>query len=106
VLSREATNTNFIVFGLTRSWLELTIYRTQGEHANHYTTDAVGSRIQFNDIIGRWKARRSMSKGKPKTIYETLVLTNIELYPYIATILLTLLTMHASTATAEQSFLQ
>jgi hypothetical protein len=45
-----------------------------------------------------------MSKGKPKTIYETLVLTNIELYPYIATILLTLLTMNASTATAEQSF--
>jgi hypothetical protein len=36
----EATNTNFIVFGLTRSGLELTIYRTRGEHANHYATDA------------------------------------------------------------------
>ena len=33
MLSREATNTNFIVFGL--------IYRTQDEHANYYTTDAV-----------------------------------------------------------------
>jgi hypothetical protein len=33
VLSGEATNTNFIVFGLTRSELELTIYRTRGEHA-------------------------------------------------------------------------
>jgi hypothetical protein len=32
---------NFIVFGLTRSELEPTIYRTQGEHANHYTTDSV-----------------------------------------------------------------
>jgi hypothetical protein len=41
VLSGEATNTNFIVFALTRSGLEPTIYGTQGEHANHYTTDAV-----------------------------------------------------------------
>jgi hypothetical protein len=41
VLSGEATNTNLIVFGLTRSVLKLTIYRTRDEHANHYTTDAV-----------------------------------------------------------------
>jgi hypothetical protein len=41
VLSREATNTDFIAFGLTRPGLELTIYRTRSEHANHYTTDAV-----------------------------------------------------------------
>jgi hypothetical protein len=42
VLRGEATNTNFIVFGLTLSGLESTIYRPQGEHANHYyTTDAV-----------------------------------------------------------------
>ena len=31
----------FIVFGLIRSGLEPMIYRTRGEHANHYTTDAV-----------------------------------------------------------------
>ena len=37
VLSGEATNTNFIVFGLTRPELEPTIYRTRGQHANHYT---------------------------------------------------------------------
>ena len=37
VLSGEATNTNFIVFGLSRSGLEPTIYRTRREHANHYT---------------------------------------------------------------------
>jgi hypothetical protein len=36
---REATNTNCIVFGLTRTALESTIYRTRGEHPNHYTTD-------------------------------------------------------------------
>ena len=39
--SGEATITNFIVLGLTRTELEPTIYRTRGEHANHYATDAV-----------------------------------------------------------------
>ena len=37
---REATNTNIIGFGLTRSGLEPTIYRTRGEHDSHYTTVA------------------------------------------------------------------
>ena len=41
ILSGEATNTNLIVFGLTRSGLELTIYCTRSKHFNHYTTDAV-----------------------------------------------------------------
>ena len=39
MLSGEATNTNLIVFGFTRSGLEPTIYHTQGEPANHYTTN-------------------------------------------------------------------
>jgi hypothetical protein len=41
VISGEATNTYFIVFGLTRPGLKPTIYRTRGEHANYYATDAV-----------------------------------------------------------------
>ena len=41
MLIEEATNTNFIVFGVSRSGLELTIYCTQGKHANYYTNDAV-----------------------------------------------------------------
>ena len=42
MLSGKATNTNFLVFGLTRPGLEPTIYRTRGEHiANHYVTDVV-----------------------------------------------------------------
>ena len=41
VLYGEATNTNFIVFGLSRSRLEPTIYRTRCEHANKNTTDAI-----------------------------------------------------------------
>jgi hypothetical protein len=67
----RATNTNFIVFGLTRSGLESTIYRTRSENANHYTTDAVNinkahaimSTIQKmlfrsrkkNHMLGEWK---------------------------------------------------
>ena len=41
MLSGEAINTIFLVFGLTRPELEIPIYRTRGEHANHYATDAV-----------------------------------------------------------------
>jgi hypothetical protein len=41
MLGGEATNTNFIVFGLTRLGLEPTIYHTRGKHTNHYATDAV-----------------------------------------------------------------
>ena len=36
----EVANTNVIAFALTRPRLESSIYRTRGEHANHYTTDA------------------------------------------------------------------
>ena len=39
VISGEATNTNFINLWLTWTWLEPTIYRTRGAHANHYTID-------------------------------------------------------------------
>jgi hypothetical protein len=39
MLSREATNTNFIVFGLNQLWLELMIYCIRGGHANHYATN-------------------------------------------------------------------
>jgi hypothetical protein len=41
VLSGEATITNLIVCGLSRSWLEHTVNRTRGEYDIHYITDAV-----------------------------------------------------------------
>jgi hypothetical protein len=41
VFSREAANTNFIVYGFTWPGLEHMIYHTGGEHANHYTTNAI-----------------------------------------------------------------
>jgi hypothetical protein len=46
MFSGEVTNTNFIVFGFTQSGLKPMIYRTRGEHANHYTTDAVNISIK------------------------------------------------------------
>jgi hypothetical protein len=45
--SGEATNTNFKVFGLTRPRLETTIYRTGGEHINHYATDAINKTFEI-----------------------------------------------------------
>jgi hypothetical protein len=40
-VSREVTNTKFIVFSLIRPGLETMIYHTRGEQAYHYTTDVV-----------------------------------------------------------------
>ena len=39
MLRREAANTNFNVCGLTRPGIELTIFCTRSEHANHYTIE-------------------------------------------------------------------
>jgi hypothetical protein len=36
--SKEATNTNFIIFGLIQSRFESTTYHTWGEHAKHWHT--------------------------------------------------------------------
>jgi hypothetical protein len=52
VLTGEVTNTNFIVFGLTRSGLEPTIYH---KRANRYTTDVV--------IINQQKQKEKMFPG-------------------------------------------
>jgi hypothetical protein len=50
VLSRKATNTNFIVFGFIGPWLKPTIYHTRGEHADHYITDAVYSEGNYEAV--------------------------------------------------------
>jgi len=34
-------NSNFLVIGLIRPGLKPTIYRTRGEHTNHYTSSVV-----------------------------------------------------------------
>jgi hypothetical protein len=49
MLSGEATNTNFIVFCLTRLGLEPTIYRTRGKHVN-IALQNLGQKDIFQDI--------------------------------------------------------
>jgi hypothetical protein len=44
-LATKQQISNFIVFGLTRSGFEPTIYCSRGEHANHYNTDAVKTKL-------------------------------------------------------------
>ena len=39
--SGDATNSNFVVFGLFRTALEHTIYHTRGEQLHNYTIDVV-----------------------------------------------------------------
>ena len=57
MLSGEVTNTNFIVFGLTRSGLEPTIYPLRGEPANHYTSDVVRI-LSVSLFCGKWEFDR------------------------------------------------
>ena len=57
MLSGEATNTNFIVFGLILLGFKPTIYHTQGKHANHYTNNAVRPKKRG----GLW--RRDLIRG-------------------------------------------
>jgi hypothetical protein len=41
LLSRVATHTNFIIFGLIRLGLDPTMYRNRGKPFNHYTADMI-----------------------------------------------------------------
>ena len=51
-LSREATNTNVIVFGFIQTEIRCKIYFAQGDHANNYTTtDAVLRKMNANDFL-------------------------------------------------------
>jgi hypothetical protein len=54
MLSGEATNTNFKVFGLTQQQLETIIYHTKGEHANHYITYAIILVIEKRSLCQLW----------------------------------------------------
>jgi hypothetical protein len=57
VLSEEATNTNITGFGLTWPGLEHMIYRTWGEHANHYATDSLSNYDQYHYILNFLRRR-------------------------------------------------
>ena len=55
MISWEATNTNFIVFGVTHPVLESMIYSFWGKHTNHYITEAVPLLFKSKQIIKKWK---------------------------------------------------
>jgi hypothetical protein len=59
MLSGETTNTNFIVSGLGSK--KPTIYHTRGEHANHYTSDAVAN-IYYATKVSKIKKRKEIQK--------------------------------------------
>ena len=56
-LAEKQLYTNCIVFGLTRSGHEPTIYRTRGERANHYTTAAVFLNVKY--ILTEYNLQRN-----------------------------------------------
>jgi len=59
MLSRKATNTNFIDLGLTRLGLKPMISRTQGKHINHDIINAVYPILRFSlSIKAELKDRR------------------------------------------------
>ena len=81
-----ALSTNYIVFDLTRSMLEHTIYSTRGEHAYHYTTDSV-QKLEINNITTfrsykfSWKFISSFMKRTAKASA-----CNISLYYWSLTV--------------------
>ena len=48
MLSGGAANANSFVSGSKRAGLEPTIYRTQGEHTNHYVIRAVDNSFEIS----------------------------------------------------------
>ena len=69
------------MFGLTRPGLEPTNYRTRGEHANHYATDAICKCYQVGSL---------MTLPLPDVgvvimimILHTVSLSNIDIYLYL-----------------------
>ena len=61
-----------MVFDLTGSVLELTIYRTRGEHANQYTTDGVEMKRQVSLVN-----RQQQKYKKIKINHIVLIILNI-----------------------------
>jgi len=59
----DAANTNFIVLGLTRPGREPTICHIRGEHAHHFTTEAVDDTVICIDKQVRKKEVDPNEKG-------------------------------------------
>ena len=83
--SGEATDTNCIVFGLTRSGFEPTIYRTRGEHTNHYTADSIKNTHLHFYLDKHDKLLVNFTLGLVCTIYTYYINTDVSLSYYINT---------------------
>jgi hypothetical protein len=52
----DLPTTNFIVFGLTQTGLEPTIYHTRGEHPKHYITNTLSHDVSdANPVYNPWQ---------------------------------------------------
>ena len=87
MLRGEATNTNFIVFGLTRPGLEPTIYRTRGVHDAVawlcVSTRNLTYKLNFMMTLLMWPHRnniRFVSSLDDTCISVTLVLSNLFMF--------------------------
>jgi hypothetical protein len=86
VLYGEASNTNYLVFNLTRSWLGPTIYHTWGKRANHCTSNAVTqNEITFKSKLLILREYPTVSSSKLlcfylkfNTIYQTATYYNLK----------------------------
>ena len=67
--SAEATDTNFIVFDLTRIRARIHNLRTHSEHANHYTTDVVKF---YYDLCYTYKISRDWSSYQQCNLWYTI----------------------------------
>ena len=83
MLSGEATNTDFIVFGLNRPGLEPTIYRTGGEKATHYTTGAAVLQYIVKLIEYCSRVNKSILLGKFVSYYSKNEISSVsmDIYP-------------------------
>ena len=69
-----------------------------------YKADIIGDRDDFRAEVHRWSLRWAMAAHRPASVCDTIKCTNPHLYPSIFKVLVALLTIPVSTATAERSF--
>jgi hypothetical protein len=74
VLSREPANI-LTVFGLTWPGLKSTVYRTQVEHANDYTTDVCCSMMEYTNIslYHHWSCEFESRSGEAYSIQHYVI---------------------------------
>ena len=88
LLSGDATNTNCIVFGFTRTELEPTIYRTRDKHANHYTTNVVKFILKESYLPSQYSYTLNTYSRQHLYLYTFFLNNNIFLFKILVAFLL------------------